>query len=134
MARTRFETRYWTARLPDGWRGEHAGVGAAIFQREPVCGVLQISGFICNGNPASDDDLLGLIGSEQAELLPGCARLGRLTGFFNERPISGLRWSRWWLAAGKLIVFASYIVPDSEEYEAEQNEAEELIASLWPKV
>gem|GEM_PF-6032909 len=66
----RFETRYWSVRLPLGrageaWHGEHESIGAALFHRDPASGrgesgVLQITG-IPHHKHVTDDDLLDFV-------------------------------------------------------------------------
>lgn len=132
-----FDTRYWSARLPDDWLGHHEGIGAGVLHRETLRGVLQITGvpkgLLGEKREVTDDDLLEFARDDYRRLRPTSVRLGVLTGFHQQRVVEGVRWSYYWLGHGALMVFATYIVALRDEDETETAKAEEILASLRPK-
>jgi len=74
---------------------------------------------------------------------PLCVRHGLLTGFYQQRvvqsqeDVSGLHCSRWWLSAGRLLLFAIYLAASHHDADDDDDtglaDVDDILASLKPK-
>lgn len=129
LHRTKFVSHWYSLWLPPGWGYEHEE-GGALFQQDPPRGALQISSFHKELDEVSDDDLLDFIREDYPNLHPSSARCGDFAGFYEQRAEDGFRWEQWWLAAGHLMIFVTYVVAVGEEDENEADTVDEILATL----
>ena len=119
----RFGHGRWSLSLHNGWQGE-VEEGSACIVRPDGHGALLISAVDKDCGPVEQAELEALARSECPEgaSLGGCD-LGDFRGVhaMYADDLDGVRWHRWYLGYGSLILLVTYTVP--LEVEGEEDEA-----------
>jgi len=125
----RFGSGRWSVVLEDGWRGE-VDEGTACIARDDGAGALLITAVDKSGGLVSQDELAALARSEcPADASLGDCELGDFRGVHAMYAADGVRWHRWYLGYGSLVLLVSYTVPLEVE-EAAAVEADAVMTTL----
>ena len=119
----RFGRGRWSLGVEDDFRAEVED-GTVCISRPDGAGVLLISAADKEGGLVSRDDLGALARSECPEHASvGDCELGDFRGVhaMYGDPDEGVRWHRWYLGYGSLVLLVTYMVP--LEHEGEEDEA-----------
>lgn len=122
----RFGQGRWSVVLEDGFRGELED-GTACIAREDGEGALLVSAVDKSQGPVTHDELAVLARGECPEDASfGDCELGDFRGVHAMYADDGVRWHRWYLGHGSLILLVTYTAP----VELEGAEADAVMTML----
>ncbi len=124
---TRYRSRWWSLVLPMGWTAKADDV-CATFHDYPAVGTLQISS-ARKSDEVSDADLQEFANRIKNESELKKVNYKRLAGFLQEHVHNGKYWIQWWLRAGSLLVYVTYVVP-VEHQMSERATLEQMLDSF----
>jgi hypothetical protein len=98
----RYESTDWSLEVPDGWRDEQDESCTTFCGPEEV-GAFQVSSYR-KEDAVTDADLREFAG----EIPLATVSLARLTGFRTRFSDGETFWTKWWLRAGRQMIFVTY--------------------------
>lgn len=124
-----FKSAWWSVELPSGWIGSE-DPECVTFRATPPLGALQLSAALKDGGSITEEDLQSLVKespSPRTELVK--VSYGSFFGVAIQYVKEGLFWREWWLASGRLMIYATYNVAKGGE-DLEEDKIESILSSL----
>jgi len=123
-----YKSSTWALELPDGWTGRDEG-DCHTFLPSGSHGAFQISAYLKEEDPVSDDDLL-----EFAEGVPTRKVIvGDFTGICTRFSADDIYWIKWWFRSGHTMIHATYNCADDERNPDIEEAVFEIVDSLKSK-
>jgi hypothetical protein len=125
----KYTSQFWEIALADGWEAERSKHCVTICHPDGV-GALQVSGYQKPKGEVTRGDLLGAADLEpdiQKHL--GEQKWGVFEGFQLVYSANNTFWRKWWLGAGKILIFVTYNC-ELDKQEVELSAVNSMVSSL----
>jgi hypothetical protein len=120
----RYEAIWWSVEIPEGWSVRDDPKCVTLTSAK-LKGVLQVSAYR-KDSEIGERELFELADEQPA---PESVEIGQFDGLCNTHDTEGLRWTKWWLARDRTLIFVTYNGP-LRSADSEIQAAEELLKTL----